>query len=641
MGWGHNNRVHSESELALAVRGGLASMDTVDWSLVTGAGRPESGSTRNLDGGNLIRDPIMGSDWSYSGPASYSEAPAALGAVYNRYRAVIGPDGGTGGYIVFSPFPSGDVLERFAVTPGETLFAAWWGYRAPGADDAFFLLNVYDAAGGYVATTGVPGSNIGTADTSVWKRCSGQIVIPAGWAFVLPHVGYNGSATGALYVACPYLGRSAQGADITGQNTALNTLNVGSQSAAALVLDAATAMANAASAQSSISIIVSDGYLGRAEKPAIIKEWQAVDAEYAVIGGRAGALGLGAHALAIAWSAAYAALAAYLSSLSPGWSNVSVDTPIVAATFRGRWTDYYYARQLLLDLFTSTVSATADSKTRNVDRGAWVSHPLGTEFFVGDEVQDQGAAENGPPSLPTKENSFWRLRAEAGAEGVTVAGNASFTVSTTASGSPLAGQLPQSEQLKLLRGAIDLTASADWTVEVQTGCTLSVEDGNVSLLTLGAATASGEVMAVLAGVEFRFPVSARRAPAGSSALALTQANSFPTSDGYVVTATTADLPVPAGRAVSISTFWQWWSEGGFSTVNAFAQYSSNGGGSWSGVGSVASGSAPSMELGTCILGATLPSDPAARLVRFRVQASCTGVGFITSADAGMIEASVL
>lgn len=65
----------------------------------------------------------------------------------------------------------------------------------------------------------------------------------------------------------------------------------------------------------------------------------------------------------------------------------------------------------------------ADGATVNRDRGVWAA---GTAYLVGDEVQDQGStwgslvahvssAENAPPTLPTLGNSFWRLRAMAGA----------------------------------------------------------------------------------------------------------------------------------------------------------------------------------------------------------------------------------
>ena len=366
VGWGHNNRVHSEAEIALALLdlsglGALAMMDTLDWALVTGAGRPETGATRNLDGGgNQIRDPIYGSDWSYAGTAGYAEDPAGTGALYNRYRAVIAPDGGSGGYVVFSPLTTAAAMERYPVVPGETMHAVWWGFRGASSGDAVFLANGYNAAGAYVGTIAVPGTAYGTTDANVWKRCAGKLVIPADWSFALPHVGYNSLAAQNFYVAYPYWGRSAQGADITGENTALNTINVGSQTAAELVADAANAKASSASALSAISIIVSDGYLGRSEKPAIIKEWQVIDGEYATISARATSLGLGAHAATASWSAASAALASYLTGRTPAWADTGVDTPIVSATFRGKFTDYYYARQLLLDLFTASIKATAD-----------------------------------------------------------------------------------------------------------------------------------------------------------------------------------------------------------------------------------------------------------------------------------------
>jgi hypothetical protein len=66
--------------------------------------------------------------------------------------------------------------------------------------------------------------------------------------------------------------------------------------------------------------------------------------------------------------------------------------------------------------------------TRNVNRGAWVSLSNGTAFILGDEVLDAGStwvcilahsksAGNGPPTLPTASNTYWRLVAAKGDDG--------------------------------------------------------------------------------------------------------------------------------------------------------------------------------------------------------------------------------
>jgi hypothetical protein len=63
--------------------------------------------------------------------------------------------------------------------------------------------------------------------------------------------------------------------------------------------------------------------------------------------------------------------------------------------------------------------------TRNADQGNWTS---GISYSAGDETQDQGstwgalvdhvsATINRPPTLPTTENAYWRLRARVGAQG--------------------------------------------------------------------------------------------------------------------------------------------------------------------------------------------------------------------------------
>jgi hypothetical protein len=434
VGWGRNNRLHNEGEIATILLAGdidglgdLAYLSNVDWALVTGAGRPDTGATRNIDAGNMIRDPITGADWALVGPAVL-DVTGGGGPIYDRWRARLGD----GGYVAFGPANIAAIRDRFPVSPGETMHAAWYGYRAAGAGVGTFLLSAYDAAGTYLTTVAVPNTELGLDVGGAWVRRVGKIVIPAGWAFVWPHVGYNAGGTGYLYAAYPYWGKTAPGADITGENTALNTLNVAGQSAAGLVADAASSLA-------AIAIIVSDGYLGRAEKPAIIQEWTAISDEYAPLHARATALGLTGHALWTSYYAARIALDDYLNGLTPTWSNVALDTAIVGSIFRGKFTDYYYARQLLTDLFGATAQATADSKTRNVDRGAWVALAIGAAMVVGDEVQDQGStwgcilahaksALNGPPALPTAENTYWRLRSAKGDTGQTGASTKSIFI---------------------------------------------------------------------------------------------------------------------------------------------------------------------------------------------------------------------
>jgi hypothetical protein len=107
-----------------------------------------------------------------------------------------------------------------------------------------------------------------------------------------------------------------------------------------------TASANATSALSALATMRSNGYLDAAEKPAVIREWNAIAAEVAGVVAQASAYGL--TTLGNAYAAAHSALGSYLSSLSPGWADTTTDTPITPAVDQAKWSDYYAAREALL-----------------------------------------------------------------------------------------------------------------------------------------------------------------------------------------------------------------------------------------------------------------------------------------------------
>ena len=517
VGWGHNNRPHGEAEIAGILRaedisglGALALLDNLDWALVTGAGRPADSATRNADAGNLIPDPITLSDMWSSSAYTVRDALAGGGRLADRYRIRSLASGGVYQYAGWTaPVAAG--IQPFPVSPGETLHGRHSVFNGLGATgESVALLNILDADFTYLMTLELVGTRLdaGTS-TGVWQTVSGSVLIPEGAAFAWPHIAFLGRTAGQVLVGEPYLGRAAPGADVTGENTAQNTLNVGSQSAAALVADAATALAGAASALSSISIIVSDGYLSRGEKPAAIKEWTAIDDEYAVIAARAATLAVTGHDSYTAWANARTALNTYLAGLTPAWNNTAADTPIVATTFRGKFTDYYYARQLLLDLFTATAKSaadaaqtTADSKTRNVWVGMWDDVAIGFTFSIGEEVERYGSswtvtaahtkmAVNGPPLPPAASNANWSLRTKAGADGVsTFAVTPSlptWTVPCDSAGAPLADAFTGATgRLQCRYAGADVTASCTFAALTHTAAAGSIDSaGNYTITDIG------------------------------------------------------------------------------------------------------------------------------------------------------------
>ena len=149
--------------------------------------------------------------------------------------------------------------------------------------------------------------------------------------------------------------------------------------------DGTSAEAARAADLAQVARIQSDGWLTAGEKPDIIRQWTDFTAEKTDILAKAASLGVSSAT----YDAAHAALATYLSGLSPAWNNTTLDTAIAPATFNGKFSDLYFARQLLLDAMTakaatlSTWSGTADDDglrpangaTRNADGINLISAP--------------------------------------------------------------------------------------------------------------------------------------------------------------------------------------------------------------------------------------------------------------------------
>lgn len=95
-----------------------------------------------------------------------------------------------------------------------------------------------------------------------------------------------------------------------------------------------------------IDAIVNDNVLSRAEKPLFLLAYQALLDNHAALDAKAAALGI-AGAERTAAAAEMATLATYLGTLSPSYSNTTVDTPIAGATFQDNYNDAASAVALL------------------------------------------------------------------------------------------------------------------------------------------------------------------------------------------------------------------------------------------------------------------------------------------------------
>lgn len=111
--------------------------------------------------------------------------------------------------------------------------------------------------------------------------------------------------------------------------------------------NATNALSTANAANNALAVIQSDGWLSRNEKPAVQKEWEAIANEQAGIDSQANVYGITTEKNE--YDSAVNALASYLVSLSPGWSDATTDTPIVPGTFKSYWNSVYLKRQALLN----------------------------------------------------------------------------------------------------------------------------------------------------------------------------------------------------------------------------------------------------------------------------------------------------
>lgn len=107
------------------------------------------------------------------------------------------------------------------------------------------------------------------------------------------------------------------------------------------------AQISANNANTAIENIVSDNVLSKGEKPQVIINWNSLIGEFSDTLAKATSYGVTTEKTN--YDIAVTVLGAYLSSLTPAWSDSSQDTPIVGATFRANWTNVYSTRQLLLN----------------------------------------------------------------------------------------------------------------------------------------------------------------------------------------------------------------------------------------------------------------------------------------------------
>jgi hypothetical protein len=143
---------------------------------------------------------------------------------------------------------------------------------------------------------------------------------------------------------------AADAAQLTATNaqTAANTAQTAANNAAT----------NATTANTELASLVTDNKLSPIEKQVLIRDVDAITGEYTGIYNKGVSVN---STLVTAYTTAYNALNTYLATLTSAvlWNNISGYTTVVRATFKTKFSDYYTARQNLLNDITAIAQAAA------------------------------------------------------------------------------------------------------------------------------------------------------------------------------------------------------------------------------------------------------------------------------------------
>lgn len=162
---------------------------------------------------------------------------------------------------------------------------------------------------------------------------------------------------------------TAPNASWTANNTFIQSIQTTAGNALTNAATAQTAANNAATAASTanteLAAISSDSVLSKGEKPAVVLNVTNILNEQAGI--VAEAVRYGIITPKTNYTTAVSNLTAYLATLTPAYSDVTQNTPIVANTFKDKFADVYTKRQILLDAIVAAAKTLADNAQNTAD----------------------------------------------------------------------------------------------------------------------------------------------------------------------------------------------------------------------------------------------------------------------------------
>jgi hypothetical protein len=295
---------------------------TAIWNSVTGTGRPEDNAnfTSPSKGSALNDDPNLENpnSWNIVGP--------------NISIAATGGLGGGSGTKFFTCSSGTDqkvrAVRAVAVDAAKTynLNALLFAATSANNRNIYLFVDFYDYQGTWLSTSwggSQSGYTFGGLPATTWTRYGDYF--GANTSKPIP----SDARTMVIGVWFQY----ASGTSAVGQG------------AMDIRLEEAT----------SIYSISADNVLSKGEKSALIKEWNTIDAESYDLDAKADSLTVSRTD----YDNKKAALSTYLLGLSPAWNNTAVDTAIDGPTFRSKFTDYYTAKQALVNALAATAAATA------------------------------------------------------------------------------------------------------------------------------------------------------------------------------------------------------------------------------------------------------------------------------------------
>jgi hypothetical protein len=183
-----------------AVAGTIAS-----WAGISGSGKPADNATLNVDGANMIPDPL-----GFTGGVLLNGAAYATLNVNGRpvERKAIQ---------LFSNTALGQFGPRIPVIPGETLYLQYVVKSDGGTTETCNAsFSYFDAAGGVLGAVNLGGSPYNTSRTlasvsSAWTVVQTSFVVPAGTAFIIVYVERPTFTSNSFFIGEPFLGRAQPG----------------------------------------------------------------------------------------------------------------------------------------------------------------------------------------------------------------------------------------------------------------------------------------------------------------------------------------------------------------------------------------------------------------------------------------------